>query len=150
MYRSAPTRSTTARSANAPKDWPISQQTLGSGAKLSCAIAYDTRQSLGAFARLLFQIMTAAGFHGLLPARHRRHARALVHVRKKTMLVRHQVTASHNPPKRQRVKVYWSTGGQIVPPHDKGIIDRVMNVQEIKRADLDQMAAVREDHSLPG
>jgi phosphoglucomutase/phosphomannomutase len=39
------------------------------------------------------------------------------------------------------VKVYWSTGGQILPPHDKGIIDRVMNVQEIRRADFDKMRA---------
>jgi len=39
------------------------------------------------------------------------------------------------------VKVYWSTGGQIIPPHDKGIIQRVMNTQEIQRADFDKMLA---------
>ena len=51
------------------------------------------------------------------------------------------VTASHNPPSDNAVKVYWSTGGQIVPPHDKGIIERVMNTQEIRRADFDKMLA---------
>jgi phosphoglucomutase/phosphomannomutase len=35
--------------------------------------------------------------------------------------------------------VYWSTGGQIVPPHDKGIIERVMKTQEIRRANFDEM-----------
>ena len=28
------------------------------------------------------------------------------------------VTASHNPPSDNAVKVYWSTGGQLLPPHD--------------------------------
>jgi phosphomannomutase len=42
------------------------------------------------------------------------------------------VTASHNPPSDNAVKVYWSTGGQVLPPHDQAIIDRVMNVQEIR------------------
>jgi phosphoglucomutase/phosphomannomutase len=35
--------------------------------------------------------------------------------------------------------VYWSTGGQIIPPHDKGIIERVMSVQAIRRANFDEM-----------
>ena len=30
------------------------------------------------------------------------------------------VTASHNPPSDNAVKVYWSTGGQLLPPHDRG------------------------------
>ncbi|TVS15260.1 MAG: phospho-sugar mutase, partial [Planctomycetaceae bacterium] len=46
------------------------------------------------------------------------------------------VTASHNPPSDNAVKVYWSTGGQILPPHDQAIIERVMNVQEIRREDF--------------
>jgi phosphomannomutase len=48
------------------------------------------------------------------------------------------VTASHNPPSDNAVKVYWSTGGQVVPPHDAGIVQRVMNVSEIKRANFQQ------------
>jgi phosphoglucomutase/phosphomannomutase len=48
------------------------------------------------------------------------------------------VTASHNPPSDNAVKVYWSNGGQVLPPHDQGIIDRVMNVQEIHQADFEQ------------
>ena len=60
------------------------------------------------------------------------------------------VTASHNPPSDNAVKVYWSTGGQILPPHDEGIIERVMNTQEIRRADFDEMLAAGQDRHLPG
>ena len=51
------------------------------------------------------------------------------------------VTASHDPPSDNAVKVYWSTGGQILPPHDKGIIQRVMTTQVIRRANFDEMLA---------
>ncbi len=43
------------------------------------------------------------------------------------------ITASHNPPTDNALKVYWSTGGQLLPPHDKNVIDRVYRVKEIMR-----------------
>jgi phosphoglucomutase/phosphomannomutase len=51
------------------------------------------------------------------------------------------VTASHNPPSDNAVKVYWSTGGQVLPPHDEKIIDGVMKVQQIRRVAFDQALA---------
>ncbi|CAM1354833.1 phospho-sugar mutase [Tenacibaculum insulae] len=39
------------------------------------------------------------------------------------------LTASHNPPEYNGYKVYWSDGGQIVPPNDKGIIDEVNSLK---------------------
>ncbi len=39
------------------------------------------------------------------------------------------ITASHNPPEYNGYKVYWSDGGQIVPPHDKGIMDEVKRIK---------------------
>ncbi len=41
------------------------------------------------------------------------------------------VTASHNPPSDNAVKAYWSTGGQLLPPHDQGVIDCVMSTTTI-------------------
>jgi len=35
------------------------------------------------------------------------------------------ITASHNPKEYNGYKVYWSDGGQIVPPHDTGIMAEV-------------------------
>jgi phosphoglucomutase len=37
------------------------------------------------------------------------------------------LTASHNPPEYNGYKVYWQDGGQIVPPHDNGIISAINN-----------------------
>jgi len=35
------------------------------------------------------------------------------------------LTASHNPKEYNGYKVYWNDGGQLVPPHDKGVIEQV-------------------------
>jgi phosphoglucomutase/phosphomannomutase len=43
------------------------------------------------------------------------------------------ITASHNPPSDNAVKVYWSTGGQLLPPHDADAISRMKEVTWIKR-----------------
>lgn len=50
------------------------------------------------------------------------------------------VTASHNPPEYNGYKVYWETGGQIVPPHDQGIaaaIDAVPSVKALRLVDFE-------------
>ena len=60
------------------------------------------------------------------------------------------VTASHNPPSDNAVKVYWSTGGQILPPHDKGVIERVMAVEQIDRTPFDEVLADGQDRDVPG
>ncbi|HAD97351.1 MAG TPA: phosphoglucomutase, partial [Cryomorphaceae bacterium] len=39
------------------------------------------------------------------------------------------ITASHNPPEYNGYKVYWEDGGQLVPPHDKGVIEEVRKVR---------------------
>ena len=38
------------------------------------------------------------------------------------------ITASHNPPEYNGYKVYWSDGGQIVPPIDKKLIESITKV----------------------
>ena len=43
------------------------------------------------------------------------------------------LTASHNPPEYNGYKVYWTDGGQIVPPQDHGIID---NVNSLNYSDI--------------
>ncbi|MFO1063242.1 MAG: phospho-sugar mutase [Pirellulales bacterium] len=106
------------------------------GESLSCAIAYDTRHRSRHFAELCASIMVANGFKVYFLDDYRATPQLSYAVRKKGCNCGIMVTASHNPPSDNAVKVYWSTGGQVLPPHDKAIIDRVMNVQEIKRTEF--------------
>lgn len=49
------------------------------------------------------------------------------------------ITASHNPPEYNGYKVYWNDGGQVLPPHDTGIIqevDQIKELQMVKKAEL--------------
>jgi phosphoglucomutase/phosphomannomutase len=115
--------------------------TLGRDGPLSCAIAYDTRHRSEHFARLCAEIMTAAGFTVYVLQGFRSTPELSFTVRYKKCSCGIMVTASHNPPSDNAVKVYWSTGGQILPPHDEGIIERVMTTQEIRRADFQKMLA---------
>jgi phosphomannomutase len=108
------------------------------GGDLSCAIAYDTRHNSRRFAELCASIMVAAGFKVYFLDDYRSTPELSFLVRYKKCSCGIMVTASHNPPSDNAVKVYWSTGGQVLPPHDKAIIDRVMGVQEIHRVEFAQ------------
>ena len=46
------------------------------------------------------------------------------------------ITASHNPPEYNGYKVYWDDGAQVLPPHDKGIIDEFLKIQKIEEVVL--------------
>ncbi len=108
----------------------------------SCAIAYDPRHNSRRFAELCAEVMVAAGFEVFFLEEIRSTPELSFTVREKKCTCGIMVTASHNPPSDNAVKVYWSTGGQVMPPHDKGIIDRVMSTQKIVRAKfLDAYAA---------
>jgi phosphomannomutase len=108
---------------------------------LSCALAYDTRHNSRHFAELCASIMVANGFTVYFLDDYRSTPELSFLVRHKQCDCGIMVTASHNPPSDNAVKVYWSTGGQVVPPHDKAIVERVMNVAEIKRTDFQQAVA---------
>ncbi|OUT59168.1 MAG: phosphomannomutase [Rhodopirellula sp. TMED11] len=99
---------------------------------LSCAIAYDTRHRSRHFAELCAGIMAAAGIKVYFLDDYRATPQLSFAVRHKGCDCGIMVTASHNPPSDNAVKVYWSSGAQVLPPHDKNIIDRVMNCQQIR------------------
>jgi phosphoglucomutase/phosphomannomutase len=100
---------------------------------LACAIAYDTRHRSRDFAELCARIMAAAGFKVWFLDGYRSTPEASFAVRYKNCDCGIMITASHNPPTDNALKVYWSTGGQLLPPHDANVIDRVYRVQEIVR-----------------
>ncbi len=106
-----------------------------------CALAYDTRHQSRHFAELCAEVMVANGFQVRFLDGHRSTPELSFAVRATGSACGIMVTASHNPPSDNAVKAYWSTGGQILPPHDRGVIERVMNVDEIRRVPFAQALA---------
>jgi phosphoglucomutase/phosphomannomutase len=127
---------TIGESAQGLADYVLSQSDIPR--PLSCAIAYDTRINSRHFAELCASIMVANGFHVFFLDDYRATPQLSFAVRSKRCSCGIMVTASHNPPSDNAVKVYWSTGGQVLPPHDAAIIDRVMNVQKIMTVPFEQ------------
>ena len=41
-------------------------------------------------------------------------------------------TASHNPKEYNGYKAYWDDGSQLVPPHDKNVINEVEKIASVK------------------
>jgi phosphomannomutase len=130
---------TIGESAQGLADYTVA--TLGKGAELSCAIAYDTRHKSRHFAELCAGIMVAAGFKVYFLDDYRATPQLSFAVRYKKCSCGIMVTASHNPPSDNAVKVYWSSGAQVLPPHDEGIIERVLNCQEIRSVPFSEALA---------
>ena len=106
---------------------PVRQRALG------CAIAYDTRHRSRQFAELCGEIMAAAGFTVYFLDGYRSTPELSFAVRYKRCDCGIIITASHNPPRDNAVKVYWSTGGQLLAPHDQQSIQRMQQVRWIHR-----------------
>jgi phosphoglucomutase/phosphomannomutase len=114
---------------------------LPTGATPACAIAYDTRHRSEHFARLCTEVLLAAGFRVFFLRGFRSTPELSYAVRHTDATCGIMVTASHNPPSDNAVKVYWTGGVQVLPPHDKGIIDRVMRVDAVHRQPFDEGVA---------
>lgn len=94
----------------------------------SVAIAYDSRNFSELFAEEAALILCARGIKVFLFTSLRPTPVVSYTVRKLSCTAGIVVTASHNPAEYNGYKVYWSDGGQIVPPHDAAIIDEVNDV----------------------
>lgn len=91
----------------------------------SIAISYDTRFFSREFADLAAKVMTDLGCDALLFEGPRSTPELSFAVRHRNAAAGINITASHNPPGYNGYKVYFDDGGQVVAPHDKGIIDLV-------------------------
>lgn len=97
--------------------------------KISVAIAHDSRNNSKEFSRQVAEVFAANEisvylFSDLRPTPELSFA--IRHLGCKSGVV---ITASHNPPEYNGYKVYWNDGGQLVPPHDKGVIAEVRKVR---------------------
>ena len=91
----------------------------------SVVIAYDCRHNSKKFAKIVADVLSANNIKVFLFEDLRATPELSFAVRHLNCDAGIVLTASHNPPEYNGYKVYWSDGGQIVPPHDHGIIKKV-------------------------
>lgn len=94
----------------------------------SVAIAYDSRNLSSYFASVAADVLSANGIHVFLFSELRPTPLLSYAVRELNCTSGIVITASHNPKEYNGYKVYWNDGGQILPPHDAGIIQEVRGV----------------------
>jgi phosphoglucomutase len=105
-------------------------------------IAHDTRNRSVEFAHITATTFAAHGLSVFLFDGYRSTPALSFAVRHLGCDIGVMITASHNPPSDNGFKAYWTSGAQVLPPHDQGIIDCVAQAEEIPTVDFDQ--AVRD------
>ena len=96
--------------------------------EIRVVIGYDCRHNSKEFAQIVADIFSANGIDVYLFTDLRTTPEVSFAVRHLSCQCGIVLTASHNPPEYNGYKVYWEDGGQIVPPHDKGIIKAINEV----------------------
>lgn len=104
----------------------------------SAAVSHDSRNRSREFAELTARVFAANGLKVFLFEAIRSTPELSFAVRHLNCDVGVMISASHNPPADNGFKAYWSTGGQVVPPHDKGIVAAVYDSNDIPKAALDE------------
>ncbi len=104
--------------------------------EIRAAIAYDSRNNSTLFANVASQVLSANGIKVYLFDTLRPTPELSFAIRTFRCQSGIVVTASHNPKEYNGYKVYWEDGGQIVPPHDKGIIDEVKAISGIEQVNF--------------
>ena len=95
---------------------------------LKAVIAYDCRHNSDTLAKLVADVFSANGVEVYLFSDMRPTPELSFAVKYLGCQCGIVLTASHNPPEYNGYKVYWEDGGQIVPPEDEGIINRIENL----------------------
>ncbi|MBD3390543.1 MAG: phospho-sugar mutase, partial [Chitinivibrionales bacterium] len=104
----------------------------------SAVIAFDSRRFSDAFAKETALVFCGNGIKTYLFTALRPTPELSFAVRHLGATAGVVVTASHNPAEYNGYKVYWSDGGQIVPPHDAGIIAEARSVAEITGMSMEE------------
>ena len=95
------------------------------GEVIKVAIAYDCRHNSDTLAKTVADVLSANGIKVFLFSELRTTPELSFSVKHLHCHAGIVLTASHNPPEYNGYKVYWTDGGQIVPPQDGAIIGEI-------------------------
>ncbi|KIC71297.1 phospho-sugar mutase [Candidatus Protochlamydia amoebophila] len=113
----------------------INKQPNETQKKRAVFIGYDSRHHSREFAEETAKVLAANKIHVYLFKDIRPTPLVSFACRYKKCIAAVMITASHNPPEYNGYKVYWSDGGQLVPPHDDGVIaeaSRIVDPNQVK------------------
>ncbi len=101
---------------------------------LKVVIAYDCRHNSDTLARTVAEVFSANKIKVYLFSELRTTPELSFAVRHLGCHAGVVLTASHNPPEYNGYKVYWTDGGQIVPPQDREIIGEInkLSIEDVK------------------
>lgn len=111
------------------------------GKEIKVAIAHDSRNNSRFFAEVAANVFSANGIKVYLFPELRPTpilSFAIRYLKCQSGVV---VTASHNPKEYNGYKAYWVDGAQVVPPHDKNIIQEVTAITSFDQVKFEPVAA---------
>ena len=111
------------------------------------AIGYDSRNNSDVFSKAAAEILSSNGISVYLYDDIHPISLLSYAVRSLGCIAGIVVTASHNPKEYNGYKVYWTDGAQVIPPHDKNIIEEVLKVkpEEVKMGDASKVTIIGKD-----
>lgn len=104
------------------------------GENIKVVIAYDCRHNSDTLAKTVAEVFSANGIKVFLFSELRTTPELSFAVKHLNCHAGIVLTASHNPPEYNGYKVYWTDGGQIVPPQDGEIVAEInsLSFEDIK------------------
>lgn len=125
----------------------ILKQNKQNGKDYKVAIGYDSRNNSDIFSKTAAEILSSNGIKVYLYDDIHPISLLSYAVRNLECIAGIVVTASHNPKEYNGYKVYWTDGAQVIPPHDKNIIDEVLKVspEEVKMGDNSKVSFIGKD-----
>lgn len=117
------------------------------GSNYKVAIGYDSRNNSDVFSKAAAEILSSNGISVYLYDDIHPISLLSYAVRSLGCIAGVVVTASHNPKEYNGYKVYWTDGAQVIPPHDKNIIEEVLKVkpEEVKTGDASRVTLIGKD-----
>lgn len=109
----------------------------GGNKPLSVAISFDCRNNSEFFAGITASVFAANGFNVYMFDTLRPTPELSFAIRHYKCDAGVMITASHNPKEYNGYKAYWNDGAQVTSPHDKNIIDEVINVSDPSKVKFD-------------
>jgi len=95
------------------------------------AVGHDCRNNSRYFAETTADIFSANGFEVFLFDSLRPTPELSFAIRQYKCQSGVVITASHNPPEYNGYKAYWNDGGQVVAPHDRGVMEEVRKIKSV-------------------